>query len=457
MCPDWERLVVERPRLRSRVHHGWVILAASFLTLAVMYGVTYAFPVFFVALVGAFGWGRASTASVFSVNMLMAGLSAPLVGHLVDRYGPRRVLPWGAVLLGTGLVLCATIQQLWHLWIAFGLVAALGSSILGPVAHTALLSNWFVRSRGSAIGIAFAGMGAGLGVFSPLAQLAIDRVGWRGTFAGLGLLCMILLLPLIGLCQRDRPEELGLAPDGGWERVRASLAGDPRPVEAPDGASLAGALRSARFWGFVLCFFFTPVSMFAVTTHQVAHVVDLGFPTMTAVNVLGAVGLLSSVGRVLFGVLSDRIGRVGAASASYVSSGLGILILLRLAPGWPVGWLYLYALLFGIAFGARGPIVSAMTADAFRGRHYGTIFGLIHLSNGVGAALGPWMSGALYDATGSYGLAFGVALAAVGLACLSLWVAGHGFMGERSTVRSFGSPPRPGTTEPSNSRTAERS
>jgi MFS family permease len=424
MCPDWERLVVVPRRLRSRVHHGWVILAASFLTLAVMYGVTYAFPVFFVALVGAFGWSRASTASIFSVNMLMAGLSAPLVGHLVDRYGPRRVLPWGAVLLGSGLVLCASIQQLWHLWIFFGVVAAMGSSILGPVTHTALLSNWFVRSRGSAIGIAFAGMGAGLWVFSPLAQLAIDRLGWRGTFACLGLVCMILLLPLIGLCQRDRPEDVGLEPDGAWEGVRGSPTGDSRPVETAGGVSLAGALRSARFWGFVLCFFFTPVSMFAVTTHQVAHIVDLGFPTMTAVNVLGAVGLLSSMGRVLFGVLSDRIGRVGAASVSYVSSGLGIFILLRLAPGSPVGWLYLYALLFGIAFGARGPIVSAMTADAFRGRHYGTIFGLIHLSNGLGAALGPWMGGALYDATGSYGLAFGVALAAVGLACLSLWVAG---------------------------------
>jgi len=424
MCPDWERLAVERSQLRLRVHRGWVVLAASFLTLGTMYGVTYAFPVFFVALVGAFGWSRASTASVFSVNMLVAGLSAPLVGHLVDRNGPRRILPWGAVLLGTGLVLCAAIQQLWHLWIAFGLVAALGGSILGPVAHTALLSNWFVRSRGSAIGIAFAGMGTGLFVFSPLAQVAIDRVGWRGTFALTGLLSMLVLLPLISLCQRDRPEELGLAPDGRWERVRPSATTPPSSVDTPEGVSLPAALRSARFWGFVFCFFFTPVSMFAVTTHQVAHVVDLGFPTMTAVNVLGAVGLLSSVGRVLFGVLSDRIGPLGAASASYVSSGLGILILLQLAPGWPVGWLYLYALLFGIAFGARGPIVSAMTADAFRGRHYGTIFGLIHLSNGVGAALGPWMGGALYDATGSYGLAFGVALVAVGFACLSLWVAG---------------------------------
>lgn len=424
MSPEWERLAVERPQFRFRMHHGWVVLAASFLTLGVMYGVTYAFPVFFVALIGAFGWSRASTASVFSLNMLVAGLSAPLVGHLVDRYGPRRILPWGTILLGTGLVLCSPIQQLWHLWITFGLVAALGGSILGPVTHTTLLSNWFVRSRGSAIGIAFAGMGTGLFVFSPLAQFAIDRMGWRGTFALMGLLCIGLLLPLVGLCQRDRPEEPGLAPDGGWERTRPLTSPDPSPEETPDGLGLVAALRSARFWGFVSCFFFTPVSMFAVTTHQVAHVVDLGFPKMTAVNVLGAVGLLSSVGRVLFGVLSDRIGRVGAASASYVCSALGILILLLLAPGWGVGWLYGFASLFGIAFGARGPIVSAMTADTFRGRHYGKIFGLIHLSNGIGAALGPWMGGALYDATGGYGLAFGMALAAIGCASLSLWVAG---------------------------------
>jgi MFS family permease len=406
-----------------RVHYGWVVLAASFVTIGVMYGTTFVFPVFFVALVQEFGWSRARTASVFSMNMLVAGLSAPLVGLLVDRYGPRRVLPWGAVLLGAGLLLCTTIQRLWHLWIAFGLVNALGGGILGMVAHTTLLANWFIRSRGSAIGLAFAGMGAGLFAFSPLTQVAIDRLGWRGAFGLLGILALALLLPLTGMCQRDRPEDLGLGPDGQWEPARPATFGAEQDGGAPGAATLATALRTRQFWAFCSCFFFTPVSMFAVTTHQVAHMVDLGFSKMAAVKILGAVGMLSSVGRVTFAFLSDRIGRVQAASLSYGSSALGILVLLLLGPGWGVGWLYLFALLFGIAFGARGPIVSAMSADAYRGRHYGTIYGLINLSNGLGAALGPWLSGALYDATGSYRLAFGVAIGGVGCACLSLWLA----------------------------------
>ncbi len=425
MCGEWQRPAVARPRIGMRVHYGWVVLAASFVTLGVMYGTTLAFPVFFVALVQEFGWSRGSAASVFSLNMLVAGLSAPLVGHVVDRYGPRRVLPWGAVLLGAGLLLCALIQRLWHLWLAFGLVAALGAGILGPVAHTALLSNWFIRARGSAIGIAFAGMGAGLFVFSPLAQAAMNRVGWRGTFTLLGLLALVLLLPLTGICQRDRPEDLGIGPDGAWEALRPGGQPTAREADAPEGTSLEAALRSPGFWWFVACFFFTPVAMFSVATHQVAHAVDLGFDKMTAVNVLGTVGILSSVGRVLFGVLSDRIGRLVVASLSYACSGLGILVLLLITPTWGAGWLYLYAGLFGIAFGARGPIVTAMTADAYRGRHYGTIYGLIHLSNGLGAALGPWLGGALYDATGSYRLAFSVAVGAVGCACLSLWLAGE--------------------------------
>jgi MFS family permease len=401
-----------------------MVLAASFVTLGVMYGTTFAFPVFFVALVREFGWSRASTASIFSLNMLVAGLSAPLVGHLVDRYGPRRLLPWGALLLGAGLLGCSAISRLWHLWMAFGLLGALGGGILGPVTHTALLSNWFIRSRGSAIGIAFAGMGAGLFVFSPLAQFAMDRVGWRGAFVVLGGLALVLLLPLTRLCQRDRPEERGLGPDGAWEAIQVPVSATGPELATPQGASLATAIRSPGFWGYVACFFFTPVGMFSITTHQVAHLVDLGFEKMTAVNILGAVGMLSLVGRVAFGALSDRIGRVRTASVSYACSGSGILVLMLLAPGWGVGWLYLYAVLFGIAFGARGPIVSAMTADAYRGPHYGTIFGFVHLSNGLGAALGPWMGGALYDSMGSYRFAFAAAIGAVCLACLSLWLAG---------------------------------
>ncbi len=431
MCGDWQRPAVARSRIGVRVHYGWVVLAASFVTLGVMYGTTLSFPVFFVALVREFGWSRGSAASVFSLNMLVAGLGAPLVGHTVDRYGPRRVLPWGAVLLGVGLLLCAPIQRLWHLWFAFGLVAALGAGILGPVAHTALLSNWFIRARGLAIGIAFAGMGAGLFVFSPLVQAAMNRVGWRGTFAFLGVMVLVLLLPLTGICQRDRPGDLGLGPDGGWEALRREAQPTPREGGAGEETTLRTALRSPGFWGYVACFFFTPVSMFSVATHQVAHAVDLGFDKMTAVNALGAVGMLSSVGRVMFGILSDRIGRLATASLSYACSALGILVLLLLTPSSGVGWLYLYAGLFGIAFGARGPIVTAMTSDMYRGRHYGTIYGLIQLSNGLGAALGPWLGGALYDATGSYRLAFAVALGAAGCACLSLWLAG----GPRSPTR----------------------
>jgi hypothetical protein len=159
-------------------------------------------------------------------------------------------------------------------------------------------------------------------------------------------------LPLTALCQRDRPEDVGLGPDGAWEARSPGLFPSGHEARPGEEARLGVVLRSGRFWGFVACFFFTPVSMFSVTTHQVAHVVDLGFPKMTAVSILGMVGMLSSVGRVLFAVLSDRVGRVWAASSSYACSASGILVLMLLGPGWRVGWLYLYAGLFGIAFGA---------------------------------------------------------------------------------------------------------
>jgi MFS family permease len=159
-----------------------VVLGISFVTLGSCTD-HLAFPIFFVAPQD-FGAGAAPP--IFSANMMVAGLSAPLVGYLVDRYGPRRVLPWGAVLLGGGFLLSAAISQLWHLWLAFGVLGAAGGGILGPVAHTTLLSNWFIRSRGTALGVAFAKIKAGLFVFAPRTQFAIDRVGWRGAFIVLG-------------------------------------------------------------------------------------------------------------------------------------------------------------------------------------------------------------------------------------------------------------------------------
>ena len=228
-------------------------------------------------------------------------------------------------------------------------------------------------------GVAFSGMGLGIFLFAPLAALLIDRVGWRWAMAGLG----------VG---RRAPPAAG----GGAPAAAAGGAG-PLPVQgrerADEGPGLAAALATPRFWCFAAAFFFTPVSNFMVTTHQVAHIVEAGIDPRRAAAAFGAVGLLSAVGRVTFGTLSDRWGRVPTALVSYVATAAGTLALLLLAPGTP-GWLlWAYVLPFGLTLGARGPIVAALTADVYRGRSFGAVLGVITFGNRVGSAIGPWLGG----------------------------------------------------------------
>ena len=225
-------------------------------------------------------------------------------------------------------------------------------------------------------GVAFSGMGLGIFLFAPLAALLIERVGWRWAMAGLGVGAGLLLLPAVVLS----PAEPGGAGP-------SSLARGVAPAD--EGPGLAAALATPRFWCFAAAFFFTPVSNFMVTTHQVAHIVEAGIDPRRAAAAFGAVGLLSAVGRVAFGTLSDRWGRVPTALMSYVATAGGTLALLLLAPGSP-GWLlWAYVLPFGLTLGARGPIVAALTADVYRGRSFGAVLGVITFGNRVGSAIGP--------------------------------------------------------------------
>ena len=197
--------------------------------------------------------------------------------------------------------------------------------------------------------------------------------------AGLGIGAGLLLLPAVVLAPRRRAEAAQLPFQG--------------VAPADEGPGLAAALATPRFWFFAAAFFFTPVSNFMVTTHQVAHIVEAGIDQRRAAAAFGAVGLLSAFGRVAFGTLSDRWGRVPAALTSYVATAGGTLALLLLAPGSP-GWLlWAYVLPFGLTLGARGPIVAALTADVYRGRSFGPVLGVVTFANRVGSAIGPGSAG----------------------------------------------------------------
>ncbi|HEY7142358.1 MAG TPA: MFS transporter [Methylomirabilota bacterium] len=394
----------------------WRALAGAFATVVLAQGLSNSFPVFLLPLSTELGGLRSLSAAVFSAHNLVMGLVGTVVDVLMRRLGERPVMLAGALILGGGVALAATADSPLGLLFWFGGVAGVGAGLLGSVAQLVILSRWFPTARGAVNGVAFSGMGLGIFLFAPLSALLVDHVGWRGAMAGLGMGTGLLLLPAVVL----PPRRAG-------ERPRAP---DPSLARTEEGTGLASAVATARFWCFAAAFFFTPVSNFMVTTHQIAHIVEAGIDPRRAAAAFGAIGLLSAVGRVTFGTLSDRWGRVPTALASYVATAAGTLALLLLAPGAP-GWLlWAYVLPFGLTLGARGPIVAALTADVYRGRSFGTVLGVITFGNRLGSAIGPWLGGVIYDVTGSYRLAFTVSIASLAVAAVAFAAAGRSRPGD---------------------------
>lgn len=389
--------------------HPWVLVGAVWITLAIASGLYFSFPIFFVALLEEFGWSRGATAAAFSISAVIQGLLSPVVGTLVDRLGPRRVMLSGALVLGVACVLSSRIDSLWSLYLIVGVLAAAGVCAVSWVPTGALIARWFTERRGSVMGVAFSGMGAGVLAVGPLAQWLIAGHGWRAAYLVLGLGTLAVLLPLIWLGVRDTP--------GGAAPVRDTAAKSPRW-----GAEVGDALRTRAFWALFFAYFCTPLAVFSVVTHQVAFAVDHGFPRLFVAGIFGLTGLLSVVGRIGFGIAADRIGRATSATISYGCTALGTLCLLSLET-WPhVAALYAYAILFGLGFGARGPIITAMASQLFPGR-FGAIYGFLSVGNGIGGGVAPWFGGFVHDVTGSYRLAFLIAVGFCAVGSLCFWLA----------------------------------
>jgi MFS family permease len=386
------------------------VLAACFALNMFGRGLGDTYAVFLLPIEREFGWTRSEITSVYSIYLLVNGFTAPLVGMVFDRLGPRWVYGAGMSCLGAAFFLAGGLSSLWQFYVFIGVLVGLGVSLNGMVPSSALLSRWYRDRLSTAIGIAFSAIGVGTIVFVPLAQHLIVEYDWRQAYRILGL-GLLALVPFV---------LLGVP----WRRF---AAGDPqlrheaRQRRTGEGWTPRAALRTPVFWGLAAVFFFTATAMFSVVVQLVAFFVDAAFSPLTAASAYGLLGLLSALSVMSSGFLSDRFGYRQTVTASFLGTagGMGILLVMTSASSGVL--LVLFVGLFGLCMGTRGPIVSSISARTFAGPHVATIYGGIYAANALGAAFGSFMGGVLHDLTGGYRVGLVAALAFIALAAAPFW------------------------------------
>ncbi|HWW47968.1 MAG TPA: MFS transporter [Xanthobacteraceae bacterium] len=414
--------------MRLPFFYGWVVVAVIFVSMGISVNARTSFSLLFSPIIDEFGWHRGVTAGAFSFGFVISAIMSPLIGRLMDRSGPRTVMELGVALMAGGLLLAPFTTQPWHLYLTLGAMVGGGSVCLGYSGQSLFLPNWFVRKRGLAVGIAFAGVGVGSITLLPWMQMMIERVGWREACWILGLAILIVLAP-INLLLRKRPEDLGLQPDGDGRSGAAAatpLSNIVDPSWAAVDWTLGRAMRTARFWWLALGYFSGLYVWYAVQIHQTKYLVEIGFSAATAAWALGLVSFVGIPGQVLLGHISDRIGREWVWAISSLGFAICFLALIALQAYPSLGLVFLMVFVQGALGYGFTSIMGAVVMEIFQGKHFGSIFGTLMVLALAGGAAGPWVTGVLHDVFGDYTLAFAIGVAVSALSGLGVWLASPG-------------------------------
>ena len=384
-----------------------------------------AFSLLFPPVLDEFHWDRGVVAGVFSFGFFVSALLSPFVGRMVDLKGPRVVVETGVAIMIAGLCLATFAREVWQLYATLGLLVGIGGNLLGYSVQSVILPSWFVRRRGLAIGLAFSGVGVGSIVLLPWLQIVIARDGWRWACLALALISAVVLLPL-NLLLRKSPRDIGLHPDGDAAPPPAAGTRGGNVVDAAWAATewtLARAMRTARFWWIALGYFAILYAWYAVQVHQTKYLTEIGVAPMEAAWALGLVSLVGVPGQIVFGHLSDRIGREWGWAIGCLGFVICCAALIALQTGTTPVLLYGMILAQGFLGYSATSVLGPIVAEIFEGPHFGAILGTIMVFAIGGGAAGPWITGLLHDHAGNYLVAFWIALGMSVLSAAAIFIA----------------------------------
>lgn len=362
--------------------------------------VSFTFGVFLKPLTEEFGWSRGQISLAFSFSLLVMSLVLPVVGRLVDRFGARTVIVPSVFFFGIGLMSLSFLSaNVWHLYTIYIVMGLIGGGT-APIPYSNVLSHWFDKKRGLALGLAMVGLGLGAFIMPSLAQMLIASHGWRQAYIFIGLMVIVVAIPIVSLFLKETPQLLGQHPDG-----EIPLSATGHNARQALGLSSPEARQTSTFWILVSAFFLMSASVHGCLIHLVPLLTDRGISPQLAAVATSLFGGALLVGRVGAGYLLDRFFASAVAVVFFSATTVGLLLLWGGASG---AVAFAAAFFVGLGMGAEGDIIAYLIGRYFGLRAFGEIYGYAFSAFGLGGVIGPLFMGKAFDSTGSYNVGLSV-------------------------------------------------
>ena len=391
---------MNRATVGSGIYYGWLIVAASFFISFLTVGGRNGFGVFVIPMSEDFSWDRGTISLAASIGFLLNGLSQPFIGRLYDRVGGRRLILISLVVIGVSNLLLAATNHIIFLIIVFGVVMAIAMSGGSLNTTVSIISKWFEKKRAMAVAIIAAGAPAGGLILVPLSSYLIQLAGWRTTWAVLGVMVLALAVPLAYFIMRERPEDMGLLPDGASAPTGAGGRASTLPLRAPlESDRWLSSFGSSPMWQLSGAYFVCGFTTALISAHFVPFAIEEGYSQSMAASAFGVMSGLNVAGVMLAGAMGDRFGRKNLLALVYMVRA-GAYVTLLMVPG--LLGLWSFAIVAGFSWIATVPLTTSLTADVYGLRNIGILGGIVFTAHQFGGAISIQLAGVLRDLTGSY-------------------------------------------------------
>jgi OFA family oxalate/formate antiporter-like MFS transporter len=390
---------------KPRIFYGYIVVVIAMAVMLLAMGTRTSFGIFFKPMIKEFGWSRGGMSAAVTLSMLVQGVWGIFMGKFNDKFGPRPVITLCCFLTGLGFILVSTVSSFWHIYLYYGLIVGLGMGGVFVVLISTV-SRWFFKKRGTMTGIVLSGMGISTLVMAPVANWLIVTFGWQLAFVILGSSVLVIGIGLSQFLKRD-PSKMGIQPFGKTEKEESTITLNT------EGLFLKEAIRTWQFWIVTPIFLCLGYCMFSIIVHFVPYVTDTGTSATLAANILALSGGVQVFGGIIWGGIIDKIGNKRVLILCFVSIAASIYLLIPYNYRWVF---FVVSLLFGVGIGGGVVTESGLIADLFGMKSHGLILGIVSFSFTIGSAIGPLITGYVFDMDSSYQTAF--------LICTILSIAG---------------------------------